>query len=95
MVLAVLSISWQTQVPAASCSWLRSVIQQRAGHAGGGAANGAPHQDITGGPLVLRELHAEGVRYHVPKLSANAGHRVEGDAVAAALMHTMCMFFAG
>lgn len=34
----------QTQVPAALCSWLRSAIQQQAGHVGGGgAANGAPH----------------------------------------------------
>lgn len=57
--------------------------------------DGAPHRDITGGPLVLRELHTEQVRYHIPKLSPNAGHSVEGDAVAAALMHTVCMFFAG
>lgn len=46
-------------------------------------------------PPVLKELHTEQVRCHVPKLSPNAGHRVEVDAVAVALLHIVCMFFAG
>lgn len=46
-------------------------------------------------PPVLKELHTEQVRCHVPKLSPNAGHRVEVDAVAMALLHIVCMFFAG
>lgn len=45
--------------------------------------------------LVLKELHAEGVGYHVPKLSLNRGHGVEGDTGATALVHTVCVFFAG
>lgn len=49
-----------------------------------------PSPNITGGPLVLREQ----VGQHIPKLSPNAGHSVESDAVATALIDTMCVFFA-
>lgn len=52
----VLTISWQR----VRLLQLRSVIQHQAGRAGRGAASGALAR-YHWGPLVLRELHTEGI----------------------------------